>query len=121
MCACVCCPGRAYRRCDNNGTWELATSNNKTWANYSECAKFLYNQSHNKVRFFLFLFEAQFSAFRQLPLAVTILLGLRFVTFNVTGYRPFQTQGHQKDRHPQWERKAVVIAIHLYEQENSSQ
>lgn len=40
--------GRAYRRCDNNGTWELATSNNKTWANYSECAKFLYNQSHNK-------------------------------------------------------------------------
>ncbi|XP_072297849.1 parathyroid hormone/parathyroid hormone-related peptide receptor [Eucyclogobius newberryi] len=40
--------GQAYRRCDNNGTWEMTTSNNKTWANYSECAKFLYNQSHNK-------------------------------------------------------------------------
>ncbi|KAJ8272961.1 hypothetical protein GJAV_G00095550 [Gymnothorax javanicus] len=42
--------GHAYRRCDTNGTWELATSNNKTWANYSECAKFLthYNQNHEK-------------------------------------------------------------------------
>uniref|UniRef100_A0A8C6U348 Parathyroid hormone/parathyroid hormone-related peptide receptor n=1 Tax=Neogobius melanostomus TaxID=47308 RepID=A0A8C6U348_9GOBI len=40
--------GHVYRRCDSNGTWELATTNNKTWANYSECAKFLYNQSHNK-------------------------------------------------------------------------
>ncbi|KAG5842145.1 parathyroid hormone/parathyroid hormone-related peptide receptor [Anguilla anguilla] len=42
--------GHAYRRCDMNGTWELATSNNKTWANYSECAKFLphYNQNHEK-------------------------------------------------------------------------
>lgn len=40
--------GHVYRRCDTNGTWELATTNNKTWANYSECAKFLYNQSHNK-------------------------------------------------------------------------
>lgn len=46
------CEGLAYRRCDNNGTWELSTANNKTWANYSECAKFLYhyNQSHEKVR-----------------------------------------------------------------------
>ncbi|KAJ0012310.1 hypothetical protein NQD34_013285 [Periophthalmus magnuspinnatus] len=40
--------GQAYRRCDHNGSWELTTTNNKTWANYSECAKFLYNQSHNK-------------------------------------------------------------------------
>ncbi|XP_030606861.1 parathyroid hormone/parathyroid hormone-related peptide receptor [Archocentrus centrarchus] len=41
--------GLAYRRCDNNGTWELAAAN-KTWANYSECAKFLshYNQSYEK-------------------------------------------------------------------------
>ncbi|XP_036453155.1 parathyroid hormone/parathyroid hormone-related peptide receptor [Colossoma macropomum] len=42
--------GHAYRRCDLNGSWELATSNNKTWANYSECAKFLshYNQSQER-------------------------------------------------------------------------
>uniref|UniRef100_A0A8C7TYY0 Parathyroid hormone/parathyroid hormone-related peptide receptor n=1 Tax=Oncorhynchus mykiss TaxID=8022 RepID=A0A8C7TYY0_ONCMY len=42
--------GLAYRRCDNNGTWELTTTNNKTWANYSECAKFLshYNQNNEK-------------------------------------------------------------------------
>lgn len=47
----VWCPGLAYRRCDNNGTWEQA-STNKTWANYNECAKFLYhyNHSHEKVR-----------------------------------------------------------------------
>ncbi|XP_056453152.1 parathyroid hormone/parathyroid hormone-related peptide receptor-like [Gadus chalcogrammus] len=42
--------GLAYRRCDNNGTWELAATNNKTWANYSECAKFFphYNHNHEK-------------------------------------------------------------------------
>ncbi|XP_029561127.1 parathyroid hormone/parathyroid hormone-related peptide receptor [Salmo trutta] len=42
--------GLAYRRCDNNGTWELTTNNNKTWANYSECAKFLshYNKNNEK-------------------------------------------------------------------------
>uniref|UniRef100_A0AAY4D4X1 Parathyroid hormone/parathyroid hormone-related peptide receptor n=1 Tax=Denticeps clupeoides TaxID=299321 RepID=A0AAY4D4X1_9TELE len=28
--------GHAYRRCDMNGSWELAASNNKTWANYNE-------------------------------------------------------------------------------------
>ncbi|KAJ3595620.1 hypothetical protein NHX12_004923 [Muraenolepis orangiensis] len=41
--------GLAYRRCDNNGSWELATTN-KTWANYSECAKFFphYNHNHEK-------------------------------------------------------------------------
>ncbi|XP_069013712.1 parathyroid hormone/parathyroid hormone-related peptide receptor [Embiotoca jacksoni] len=38
--------GLAYRRCDNNGTWELATAN-KTWANYNECAKFLYHYNHS--------------------------------------------------------------------------
>ncbi|KAM8839296.1 parathyroid hormone/parathyroid hormone-related peptide receptor isoform 2-T3 [Synchiropus picturatus] len=42
--------GLAYRRCDGNGSWELSPATNKTWANYSECAKFLYhyNQSHEK-------------------------------------------------------------------------
>ncbi|XP_075953365.1 parathyroid hormone/parathyroid hormone-related peptide receptor [Anarhichas minor] len=38
--------GLAYRRCDNNGTWELVTAN-KTWANYNECAKFLYHYNHS--------------------------------------------------------------------------
>ncbi|NWZ91070.1 PTH1R protein, partial [Nesospiza acunhae] len=33
--------GHAYRRCDLNGSWELVPGNNRTWANYSECAKFL--------------------------------------------------------------------------------
>jgi len=51
ICCFVWCLGLAYRRCDNNGTWELVTAN-KTWANYNECAKFLYhyNHSHEKVR-----------------------------------------------------------------------
>uniref|UniRef100_A0AAY4D4T4 Parathyroid hormone/parathyroid hormone-related peptide receptor n=1 Tax=Denticeps clupeoides TaxID=299321 RepID=A0AAY4D4T4_9TELE len=42
--------GHAYRRCDMNGSWELAASNNKTWANYNECAKFLrpYNESQER-------------------------------------------------------------------------
>uniref|UniRef100_A0A7N8X4A1 Parathyroid hormone/parathyroid hormone-related peptide receptor n=1 Tax=Mastacembelus armatus TaxID=205130 RepID=A0A7N8X4A1_9TELE len=38
--------GRAYRRCDNNGTWELAIAN-KTWANYNECKKFLHHYNHS--------------------------------------------------------------------------
>ncbi|XP_048096586.1 parathyroid hormone/parathyroid hormone-related peptide receptor isoform X2 [Alosa alosa] len=42
--------GYAYRRCDLNGTWELATTNNKTWANYSECAKFLSHYNQNQER-----------------------------------------------------------------------
>ncbi|XP_077160792.1 parathyroid hormone/parathyroid hormone-related peptide receptor [Paroedura picta] len=33
--------GHAYRRCDMNGSWALVSSSNLTWANYSECAKFL--------------------------------------------------------------------------------
>uniref|UniRef100_A0A8B9JI31 Parathyroid hormone 1 receptor n=1 Tax=Astyanax mexicanus TaxID=7994 RepID=A0A8B9JI31_ASTMX len=49
VCVCVCL-GHAYRRCDLNGSWELATSNNKTWANYSECAKFLHYNHQNQER-----------------------------------------------------------------------
>nr|7UZO_A Chain A, Parathyroid hormone/parathyroid hormone-related peptide receptor [Homo sapiens] len=33
--------GHAYRRCDRNGSWELVPGHNRTWANYSECVKFL--------------------------------------------------------------------------------
>ncbi|XP_049602633.1 parathyroid hormone/parathyroid hormone-related peptide receptor [Syngnathus scovelli] len=40
--------GRTYRRCGNNGTWEISAANNKTWANYSECAKFLYHYNQNQ-------------------------------------------------------------------------
>ncbi|KAF6732034.1 Parathyroid hormone/parathyroid hormone-related peptide receptor [Oryzias melastigma] len=33
--------GRAYRQCDVTGNWELVTSNNHTWANYTECTRYL--------------------------------------------------------------------------------
>ncbi|KAM6897000.1 parathyroid hormone 3 receptor [Xenentodon cancila] len=33
--------GRAYRQCDVSGTWELVPSNNRTWANYTECIRYL--------------------------------------------------------------------------------
>ncbi|KAF5892435.1 parathyroid hormone/parathyroid hormone-related peptide receptor-like, partial [Clarias magur] len=32
--------GHVYRKCDVNGSWEV-TAKNKTWANYSECSKFI--------------------------------------------------------------------------------
>ncbi|KAF2986552.1 hypothetical protein EK904_013010 [Melospiza melodia maxima] len=38
----------AYRRCDLNGSWELVPGNNRTWANYSECAKFLTNETRER-------------------------------------------------------------------------
>ncbi|OXB73995.1 UNVERIFIED_CONTAM: hypothetical protein H355_008854 [Colinus virginianus] len=41
--------GHAYRRCDLNGSWELVPGNNRTWANYSECAKFLTNETRERV------------------------------------------------------------------------
>ncbi|XP_023353765.2 parathyroid hormone/parathyroid hormone-related peptide receptor [Sarcophilus harrisii] len=40
--------GRAYRRCDSNGSWELVPGNNRTWANYSECVKFLTNETRER-------------------------------------------------------------------------
>ncbi|XP_017289451.1 parathyroid hormone 3 receptor isoform X2 [Kryptolebias marmoratus] len=33
--------GRAYRQCDVSGNWELVPSNNRTWANYTECTRYL--------------------------------------------------------------------------------
>ncbi|XP_028332593.1 parathyroid hormone 3 receptor isoform X1 [Gouania willdenowi] len=33
--------GRAYRQCDLSGTWEMVPSINRTWANYSECTRYL--------------------------------------------------------------------------------
>ncbi|XP_067825378.1 parathyroid hormone/parathyroid hormone-related peptide receptor-like, partial [Heptranchias perlo] len=33
--------GHAYRKCDAHGDWELVPSINRTWANYTECTKFL--------------------------------------------------------------------------------
>ncbi|XP_053119447.1 parathyroid hormone/parathyroid hormone-related peptide receptor isoform X2 [Hemicordylus capensis] len=37
--------GHAYRQCDMNGSWVLVSSHNRTWANYSECTKFLPNDT----------------------------------------------------------------------------
>ncbi|XP_026578376.1 parathyroid hormone/parathyroid hormone-related peptide receptor-like, partial [Pseudonaja textilis] len=33
--------GFAHRQCDLNGSWALVPNQNRTWANYTECAKFL--------------------------------------------------------------------------------
>uniref|UniRef100_A0A3Q1FLR8 Parathyroid hormone/parathyroid hormone-related peptide receptor n=1 Tax=Acanthochromis polyacanthus TaxID=80966 RepID=A0A3Q1FLR8_9TELE len=33
--------GRAYRQCDASGNWELVPSINRTWANYTECTRYL--------------------------------------------------------------------------------
>uniref|UniRef100_A0A3P9CCU8 Parathyroid hormone/parathyroid hormone-related peptide receptor n=1 Tax=Maylandia zebra TaxID=106582 RepID=A0A3P9CCU8_9CICH len=33
--------GRAYRQCDVSGNWEQVASINRTWANYSECTRYL--------------------------------------------------------------------------------
>ncbi|XP_047465670.1 parathyroid hormone 3 receptor [Mugil cephalus] len=33
--------GRAYRQCDASGSWELVPSINRTWANYTECTRYL--------------------------------------------------------------------------------
>uniref|UniRef100_A0A8C2SHQ4 Parathyroid hormone/parathyroid hormone-related peptide receptor n=1 Tax=Capra hircus TaxID=9925 RepID=A0A8C2SHQ4_CAPHI len=41
--------GHAYRRCDRNGSWELVPGHNRTWANYSECLKFLTNETRERV------------------------------------------------------------------------
>ncbi|XP_075070260.1 parathyroid hormone/parathyroid hormone-related peptide receptor [Mixophyes fleayi] len=40
--------GDAHRRCDMNGSWELVPGNNRTWANYTECAKFLSNETRER-------------------------------------------------------------------------
>lgn len=47
--SCFSPTGHAYRRCDLNGSWELVPGNNRTWANYSECAKFLTNETRERV------------------------------------------------------------------------
>ncbi|MEQ2270400.1 hypothetical protein XENORESO_020794 [Xenotaenia resolanae] len=39
--------GRAYRQCDGSGNWELAPSNNHTWANYTECTQYLSSNHRN--------------------------------------------------------------------------
>ncbi|XP_043910889.1 parathyroid hormone/parathyroid hormone-related peptide receptor-like [Protopterus annectens] len=40
--------GHAYRKCNLSGKWELVPSINKTWANYTECTKFLTPEQRNK-------------------------------------------------------------------------
>ncbi|XP_018603155.1 parathyroid hormone/parathyroid hormone-related peptide receptor [Scleropages formosus] len=72
--------GHAYRRCDGNGTWELVSSNNKTWANYSECAKFLshYNYNHKKE-----VFERLYMIY---TVGYSISLGSLMVAVVILGY-----------------------------------
>ncbi|XP_019217721.1 parathyroid hormone 3 receptor isoform X2 [Oreochromis niloticus] len=43
--------GRAYRQCDVSGNWEQVASINRTWANYSECTRYLTfnHRSHEEV------------------------------------------------------------------------
>ncbi|CAH2281837.1 parathyroid hormone parathyroid hormone-related peptide receptor [Pelobates cultripes] len=40
--------GHAHRRCDMNGSWELVPGNNRTWANYTECTKYLSNDTRQR-------------------------------------------------------------------------
>ena len=40
--------GHAYRKCDVNGSWVFVESLNRTWANYSECLRFLQPSSEEE-------------------------------------------------------------------------
>ncbi|OXB60786.1 hypothetical protein ASZ78_005224 [Callipepla squamata] len=40
--------GHAYRYCSAYGTWEVALSLNKTWANYTECALLFSSESRSR-------------------------------------------------------------------------
>ncbi|XP_032091836.1 parathyroid hormone/parathyroid hormone-related peptide receptor-like [Thamnophis elegans] len=40
--------GHAYRRCDDNGNWQLVPNTNKTWANYTECVLFFAPERQDK-------------------------------------------------------------------------
>lgn len=41
-------PGHAYRYCSAYGTWAVALSTNKTWANYTECALLFSAESRSR-------------------------------------------------------------------------
>lgn len=41
-------PGHAYRYCSAYGTWAMAISTNKTWANYTECALLFSSDSRSR-------------------------------------------------------------------------
>ncbi|XP_033375896.1 parathyroid hormone/parathyroid hormone-related peptide receptor-like [Parus major] len=41
-------PGHAYRYCSAYGTWAMALSINKTWANYTECALLFSSESRSR-------------------------------------------------------------------------
>ncbi|XP_047670603.1 parathyroid hormone/parathyroid hormone-related peptide receptor-like [Tachysurus fulvidraco] len=67
--------GHAYRKCDVNGSWKL-TAANKTWANYSECAKFLSPNDYEKEvfdRLYLIYTIGYSISFGSLLVAVVIL------------------------------------------------
>ncbi|XP_044281123.1 parathyroid hormone/parathyroid hormone-related peptide receptor isoform X1 [Varanus komodoensis] len=68
--------GHAYRQCDLNGTWVLVPSKNRTWASYSECAKFLNIDTREKEifhRLFLIYTVGYSISLGSLTIAVLIL------------------------------------------------
>ncbi|XP_051879179.1 parathyroid hormone/parathyroid hormone-related peptide receptor [Pristis pectinata] len=70
--------GHAYRQCNMNGSWELATNNNRTWANYTECSRHLphVNQSTEEdifYRLYLIYTVGYSVSFGSLTVAVIIL------------------------------------------------
>uniref|UniRef100_A0A8C0HIJ2 Parathyroid hormone/parathyroid hormone-related peptide receptor n=1 Tax=Buteo japonicus TaxID=224669 RepID=A0A8C0HIJ2_9AVES len=44
--------GHAYRYCSASGTWAMALSTNKTWANYTECALLFSSDSRSREKVF---------------------------------------------------------------------
>lgn len=48
-------PGHAYRYCSAYGTWAMALSINKTWANYTECALLFSSESRSREKVTVFV------------------------------------------------------------------
>ena len=51
-------PGHAYRYCSAYGTWAMALSVNKTWANYTECALLFSSESRSREKVTLLVKDA---------------------------------------------------------------
>lgn len=47
-----CHPGRAYRQCDASAKWEQVPTINRTWANYTECTKYLTSNQRSQDKVF---------------------------------------------------------------------
>uniref|UniRef100_A0A670Z9Q6 PTH/PTHrP type I receptor n=1 Tax=Pseudonaja textilis TaxID=8673 RepID=A0A670Z9Q6_PSETE len=44
--------GHAYRRCNDDGNWQLVPNTNKTWANYTECVLFFAPEQQDQEKLF---------------------------------------------------------------------